>query len=153
MTTNDKRPPRTTKTAKTAKTPTVAAETSGTVRRTGGAYSPSTVNAPAAAGTSGAPHAPSPSLKASGAANASRPAKSKNDAAPPAGTQTSESPAIKAISVSVTPRYREDRHASIAKAAYFRSESRGFAPGREVEDWLAAEEEVDQRLLGEGRAS
>ena len=43
--------------------------------------------------------------------------------------------------------------ASIAKAAYFRSESRGFAPGREVEDWLAAEEEVDQRLLGEGRAS
>lgn len=50
------------------------------------------------------------------------------------------------------PRYREDRHASIAEAAYFRSQRRGFAPGHEIEDWLAAEEEVDQRLLGEGRA-
>jgi hypothetical protein len=60
---------------------------------------------------------------------------------------------IKAISISVTSRHREDRHASIALAAYFRSELRGFVPGHEVEDWLAAEEEVDQRLLGEGRAS
>lgn len=60
---------------------------------------------------------------------------------------------IKPIKVTVTSRVHEDRHASIAKAAYFRAESRGFAPGHEVEDWLAAEEEVDQRLLGEGRAS
>ena len=60
---------------------------------------------------------------------------------------------IKDVSVTVTSRHREDRHASIALAAYFRSESRGFAPGHEVEDWLAAEEEVDQRLLGEGRVS
>ncbi len=49
--------------------------------------------------------------------------------------------------------YREDRHASIAEAAYYRSKLRGFAPGHEIEDWLAAEEEVDQRLMGEGRAS
>jgi hypothetical protein len=49
--------------------------------------------------------------------------------------------------------YHEDRHASIAEAAYFRSEHRGFTPGYELEDWLAAEEEVDQRLIGEGRAS
>lgn len=49
--------------------------------------------------------------------------------------------------------YHEDRHASIAEAAYFRSQLRGFAPGHELEDWLAAEEEVDQRLMGEGRAS
>ncbi len=60
---------------------------------------------------------------------------------------------IKDVSVTVTSRHREDRHSSIALAAYFRSESRGFAPGHEVEDWLAAEEEVDQRLLGEGRVS
>jgi hypothetical protein len=60
---------------------------------------------------------------------------------------------IKDVSITVTSRHREDRHSSIALAAYFRSESRGFAPGHEVEDWLAAEEEVDQRLLGEGRAS
>jgi len=51
------------------------------------------------------------------------------------------------------PSFHEDRRASIAEAAYFRAEHRGFAPGHELEDWLAAEEEVDQRLMGEGRAS
>lgn len=60
---------------------------------------------------------------------------------------------IKAISVSVTSRNHEDRHASIARAAYFLSESRGFEPGHEMEDWLTAEAEVDQRLLSDGRAS
>jgi hypothetical protein len=35
----------------------------------------------------------------------------------------------------------------IAEAAYLRAEKRGFAPGHEEEDWLAAEIEVD-RLLG-----
>ncbi|HSQ03245.1 MAG TPA: DUF2934 domain-containing protein [Burkholderiales bacterium] len=34
----------------------------------------------------------------------------------------------------------------IAAAAYYRAERRGFAPGGEVEDWLAAEKEVAQRL-------
>ena len=28
-------------------------------------------------------------------------------------------------------------------AAYYRAERRGFAPGHEVEDWLAAEAEID----------
>jgi len=46
-----------------------------------------------------------------------------------------------------------DRYASIAQAAYFRSQLRGFKPGHEMEDWLAAEAEVDQRLRGEGRIS
>jgi hypothetical protein len=46
-----------------------------------------------------------------------------------------------------------DRYASIAQAAYFRSQHRGFKPGREIEDWLAAEAEVDQRLRGEVRVS
>jgi hypothetical protein len=44
-----------------------------------------------------------------------------------------------------------DRHASIAQAAYFRSQHRGFEPGYEIEDWLAAEVEVDQRLRREPR--
>jgi hypothetical protein len=39
------------------------------------------------------------------------------------------------------------RTALIAKAAYFRAEKRGFAPGHETGDWLAAEAEVDARLL------
>lgn len=41
----------------------------------------------------------------------------------------------------------EERAALIAQAAYFRAERRGFAPGHETEDWLAAENEVDARLL------
>lgn len=42
----------------------------------------------------------------------------------------------------------EDRQRLIAEAAYFRAEQRGFTPGRELEDWLAAEIEIDA-LLGE----
>jgi hypothetical protein len=41
----------------------------------------------------------------------------------------------------------EQRAALIAEAAYYRAERRGFAPGHETEDWLAAEAEVDARLL------
>jgi hypothetical protein len=37
----------------------------------------------------------------------------------------------------------------VREAAYFRAERRGFAPGMELADWLAAEQEVD-RLLGGG---
>ncbi len=51
-----------------------------------------------------------------------------------------------------TPRIAENRAESIAKAAYCRAQRRGFAPGHELEDWLAAEDEIDQRLAGEGRA-
>lgn len=31
---------------------------------------------------------------------------------------------------------------AIAEAAYYRAERRGFAPGHELEDWLAAQEEI-----------
>jgi hypothetical protein len=41
----------------------------------------------------------------------------------------------------------ERRAALIAEAAYYRAEQRGFAPGHETEDWLAAEAEVDAKLL------
>ena len=40
----------------------------------------------------------------------------------------------------------EDRYRLIAEAAYFRAESRGFVPGSELQDWLAAEIEVDELL-------
>ena len=40
----------------------------------------------------------------------------------------------------------QHRRALIAEAAYFRAERRGFAPGHEAEDWLAAEAEVDTAL-------
>jgi hypothetical protein len=38
------------------------------------------------------------------------------------------------------------RRAMIAQAAYLRAERREFAPGGQVEDWLAAEAEVDALL-------
>lgn len=38
----------------------------------------------------------------------------------------------------------------IAEAAYFRAEARGFEPGAELDDWLDAEAEVDQRLAEHG---
>ncbi|HEV7607302.1 MAG TPA: DUF2934 domain-containing protein [Steroidobacteraceae bacterium] len=41
----------------------------------------------------------------------------------------------------------EQRAELIAEAAFFRAERRGFAPGHEIEDWLAAESEVDAKLL------
>jgi len=40
----------------------------------------------------------------------------------------------------------EDRQSMIAKAAYLRAERRNFAPGHELDDWLAAEAEVDREL-------
>lgn len=43
----------------------------------------------------------------------------------------------------------QTRESMIREAAYFRAEQRGFAPGAELEDWFAAEREVD-RLLSSG---
>jgi hypothetical protein len=39
---------------------------------------------------------------------------------------------------------RADFAAAIAERAYFKALSRGFAPGHELEDWLAAERELQQ---------
>jgi hypothetical protein len=36
----------------------------------------------------------------------------------------------------------------IREAAYFRAEHRSFVPGRELEDWFAAEREIDAVLRG-----
>lgn len=40
-----------------------------------------------------------------------------------------------------------ERAVMIARAAYLRAERRGFIPGRELEDWLEAEREINH-LLG-----
>ena len=37
---------------------------------------------------------------------------------------------------------RDTRHRKIEVAAYFKAERRGFAPGHELDDWLAAEERL-----------
>jgi hypothetical protein len=44
----------------------------------------------------------------------------------------------------------KNRPDHIAIAAYFKAESRCFEPGRELDDWLAAEAEFD-RQLGQGQ--
>jgi hypothetical protein len=41
------------------------------------------------------------------------------------------------------------RRAMIAEAAYLRAEARGFSPGYELDDWIAAENEVDTLLEAE----
>ena len=42
------------------------------------------------------------------------------------------------------------RHSMIAEAAYYSSAHRGFAPGHELDDWLAAENQIDAVVgLGE----
>ncbi len=46
------------------------------------------------------------------------------------------------------PAFMEDarRHALIAEHAYYLAEERQFEPGHELDDWLAAEKEVEQAL-------
>jgi hypothetical protein len=39
-----------------------------------------------------------------------------------------------------------DREALISMTAYFRAQQRNFEPGQELDDWLAAEAEVDAQL-------
>ena len=41
------------------------------------------------------------------------------------------------------PSFSISREARIAEAAYWRAERRGFTGGQELDDWLAAEREVD----------
>jgi hypothetical protein len=68
---------------------------------------------------------------------------------PQAGTTRA---VLRNLSLYIVPRIAEDRGGSISSLAYLKAERRGFVPGHELDDWLAAEDEVDQRLAGEGRA-
>jgi hypothetical protein len=45
----------------------------------------------------------------------------------------------------VAPATLRTRQSLIAELAYFRALKRGFAPGHEMEDWLEAEAEFEQR--------
>jgi hypothetical protein len=48
---------------------------------------------------------------------------------------------------------RIDRDSMIRKAAYYRAERRNFESGHALEDWLAAESEIDAALLEGGLRS
>ena len=55
--------------------------------------------------------------------------------------------AVHLLSSSVTPAPKASRrNVMVQKAAYYRAERRGFQPGHELEDWLAAEGEIDEQL-------
>jgi len=74
-----------------------------------------------------------------------RTAPTKTDAASGSGSTVT----VSGAAISISPGARQ---AMIEQAAYLRAERRGFVPGGEVEDWLAAEAEVDALLrAGHGR--
>jgi hypothetical protein len=68
--------------------------------------------------------------------------------APPGEIPTPQ--AAEGADAALTDATRELRRRMIAEAAYFQAERRGFTPGCELEDWLAAEAQVD---VGHSRAS
>lgn len=65
------------------------------------------------------------------------------------GKQTatsSSTPAASSVVANVATRLSlDERRRLIAEAAYLRAEQRGFANGNEVDDWLAAEAEINAK--------
>lgn len=41
----------------------------------------------------------------------------------------------------------EERNDHVAVSAYYKAQDRGFEPGDELADWLAAEAEIDNNML------
>ena len=94
--------------------------------------------------------------------NAAKPASSKS-AKPPLALASPKSPGSVAETensgskpdarsgCSPLPMTAEARRAMIAEAAYYIAEQRGFICGREGEDWLLAEKQIDSALSREAR--
>lgn len=88
-------------------------------------------------------------------ARTAAPARATKPAAPPpkAATKAAAKPAAapKAAKPARKPAITAEQRANYVEvAAYYIAERRGFAPGDVVQDWIAAEAEID-RLIGEGR--
>lgn len=67
---------------------------------------------------------------------------------------TSPAPQVTVTALLSRPLDENSRELMVCEAAYYRAERRGFAAGHELEDWLAAESEIDaflQRVYGESR--
>lgn len=77
-----------------------------------------------------------------------KPAVSKPAATKPATTRPAAAPRKAAATPADVPATAgvPDRVELVRLAAYFHAERRGFAPGREVDDWLAAELEVSAKF-------
>lgn len=79
--------------------------------------------------------------------------RSRQGAEPAPGTDTAPAETESATgarpAAEVSPQARE---ALITQAAYLRAEARGFVHGYDLEDWFAAEAEIDAMLAAEHRA-
>jgi hypothetical protein len=68
-------------------------------------------------------------------------------AKPPIAATGPDTPAADVTSTTLErheiPSFSESREARIAEAAYWRAEKRGFESGHELDDWLAAERQID----------
>ena len=64
-----------------------------------------------------------------------------------ANTKRSRGRSTGFASVGAPPRKAEGdaKVGIVAVAAYYRAEKRGFKPGAELDDWLAAEQEIRER--------
>lgn len=73
----------------------------------------------------------------------STPGRPTGQAKPSATSGTTAQKDIARAAVSAEERYRR-----VAEAAYFRALARGFNGGDPLEDWLAAEQEINRTLSG-----
>jgi hypothetical protein len=64
----------------------------------------------------------------------------------PATANGTPKPPRKAEGASPQDLSNEDLYKLIQETAYFKAKARGFAPGREVQDWIEAEAEVRRRV-------
>lgn len=90
--------------------------------------------------TAGKTASPAPRKAAAPAGAKPTPAARKAPPASPAQTPRQE---IRPSASFKEPLTGEARYRWIAHAAYLRAEKRGFAPGHEIDDWLAAEAEFE----------
>jgi hypothetical protein len=73
--------------------------------------------------------------------------------APPIAKETAAETEVTATQLErrEIPSFSESREARIAEAAYWRAERRGFTAGQELDDWLAAEKEIDEDIAATDR--
>jgi hypothetical protein len=74
-------------------------------------------------------------------------------ASPTTGTSAAPPRGKKSTPPLHSPISEEVRRKMVAESAYHRAERRGFAPGYEHEDWLAAEAEIDSLLKARSGAT
>jgi hypothetical protein len=89
-----------------------------------------------------------PAAKAEGKSVTKAPARTAPAAAKTSRAAVAAKPAVAPAPAEAPKKARplevpsgEARYRWIARAAYLRAERRGFAPGQEIDDWLAAEAE------------